>query len=137
MQEIDPRFPECYFSLEEAAWKMLYQDPRFLAEDLYGATESILSTITRYYDRLQSSSPDTVWMVQTIEEAFRHLGLPSWDMAIMSFLLFRGFETPKSSSTRYPELIYTLQVERQPSYNLFLDHRSHPDLSHPPRLYPR
>ena len=90
MQEVDPRFLEYYFNFEEAAWKMFYQYPRFLAHDLYGAAEGILSTMTRYYDRPESEKPELVWMFKTIEAEMRHLGLPSRDIAIMSFMLFWG-----------------------------------------------
>ena len=69
---------------------MFYQYPRFLAHDLYGAAEGILSTMTRYYDRPESEKPELVWMFKTIEAEMRHLGLPSRDIAIMSFMLFWG-----------------------------------------------
>lgn len=90
MQEVDPRFLEYYFSFEEAAWKMFYQYPRFLAGDFYGAAESILSTMTKFYDIPQTERPDMVWMFRTIESEMRQLDLPSRDIAIMSFMLFWG-----------------------------------------------
>ena len=91
MQEVDPLFLDYYFNFEEAAWKIFYQYPRFLATHLYGASESILSTMTKYYDRQQSERPDTIWMFKTIETEMRHLYLPSRDIAIMSFRLFWGY----------------------------------------------
>lgn len=90
MQEVDPRFLEYYFGFEEAAWKMFYQYPRFLAGDLYGSAESILSTMTKFYDVPQTERPDTAWMFKTIESEMRQLDLPSRDIAIMSFMLFWG-----------------------------------------------
>ena len=107
MQEVDPRFLEYYFNFEEAAWKMFYQYPRFLAQDLYGAAEGILSTMTRYYDRPESEKPELVWMFKTIETEMRHLGLPSHDIAIMSFMLFWGLA--KTSNT------LTLSTQANPS----------------------
>ena len=94
MQEVNPNFLDYYFNFEEAAWKMFYQYPRFLATDLYGASEGILSTMTKYYDRQQSDRPDTIWMFKTIETEMRHLGLESRDIAIMSFMLFWGYPSP-------------------------------------------
>ena len=90
MQEVDPRFLEYYFNFEEAAWKMFYQYPRLLARDLYGAAEGILSTMTRYYDGPGSANTELVWTFKTIEAEMRHLGLPSRDIAIMTFMLFWG-----------------------------------------------
>jgi hypothetical protein len=90
MQAVDSRFLEYYFNFEEAAWKMFYKYPRLLAQDLYGAAEHILRTMTDFYDIPQSSRPDTVWMFKTIETEMRRLGLPSRDIAIMSFMLFWG-----------------------------------------------
>ncbi|KAL8941935.1 MAG: hypothetical protein Q9216_001963 [Gyalolechia sp. 2 TL-2023] len=90
MMKVDPQFVFYYFAFEEAAWKMLYQYPKFLAQDLYGAAESILSTMSRFYDVPQSQRPDTVWMFKTIETEMRNLGLPSRDIATMTFMLFWG-----------------------------------------------
>ena len=99
MQEVDPGFLDYYFKFEEAAWKMFYQYPRFLAKDLYGASEGILRTMTKYYDRPQSERPDTVWMFKTIETEMRYLGLSSRDIAIMSFMLFWGYAPTVSLNT--------------------------------------
>ncbi|KAL8695677.1 MAG: hypothetical protein Q9201_007988 [Fulgogasparrea decipioides] len=90
MAAVDPQFVFYYLAFEEAAWKMLYQYPRFLAQDLYGAAESILTTMSRYYDIPQSQRPDTVTMFKHSETEMRNLGLPSRDIAIMTFMLFWG-----------------------------------------------
>ncbi|KAL8713320.1 MAG: hypothetical protein Q9220_002519 [cf. Caloplaca sp. 1 TL-2023] len=90
MMKVDPQFVFYYFAFEEAAWKMLYQYPKFLAQDLYGAAEDILRTMSRFYDIPQTQRPDTVWMFKTIETEMRNLGLPSRDIAIMTFMLFWG-----------------------------------------------
>lgn len=90
MLEVDPRFLEYYFGFEEAAWKMFYQYPTFLAEDLYGAAKSILTTMTSFYDIPQTDRPDMVWMCRTIELEMRQLDLPSRDIAITSSMLFWG-----------------------------------------------
>ena len=90
MKAVDPQFVFYYFAFEEAAWKMLYQYPKPLARDLYGAAESILSAMSRFYDIPQSQRPDTVWMFRTIETEMRALGLTSRDIAIMTFMLFWG-----------------------------------------------
>ncbi|KAL8725160.1 MAG: hypothetical protein Q9181_006520, partial [Wetmoreana brouardii] len=90
MATVDPQFVFYYFAFEEAAWKMLHQFPEFLAQDLYGAAESILTTMSRYYDIPQSQRPDTVPMFKKSETEIRTLGPPSRDVAIMTFMLFWG-----------------------------------------------
>ena len=86
----DPNFLSYYFGFEEAAWKMLFQYPRILAEDLYGSAEKTLRTMTRYYDTPQDERQGLVWMFKTIEAEMRQLGLPSHDIAVMTFMLFWG-----------------------------------------------
>ena len=135
MTKIDPRFGFYYFAFEEAAWKMLYSYPKFLAQDLHGAAESLLSTMTRFYDIPQSQRPDTVWMFQTIEDEMRNLGLPSRDIAIMTFMLFWGSNNNAHITCFWviahiltsPELLSSIRAETAPAYNaedgsLNLDH---------------
>ncbi|KAI4171976.1 MAG: hypothetical protein LQ343_003885 [Gyalolechia ehrenbergii] len=44
-RKVDTQFVFYCFAFEEAAWEMLHRYPKFLAQDLYGAAESILRTI--------------------------------------------------------------------------------------------
>ncbi|KAL8952792.1 MAG: hypothetical protein Q9222_001296 [Ikaeria aurantiellina] len=136
MMKVDPQFVHYYFAFEEAAWKMLYQYPKFLAQDLYGAAEDILRTMSRFYDIPQAQRPDTVWMFKTIETEMRNLGLPSRDIAIMTFMLFWGsnnnahiicFWTIAHILTS-PSLLASIRAETAPAVHsdgsLDLDHLS-------------
>ncbi|KAL9006858.1 MAG: hypothetical protein Q9188_000389 [Gyalolechia gomerana] len=115
MMKVDPQFVFYYFAFEEAAWKMLYRYPEFLAQDLYGAAKFILRSMSRFYE---FERPDTVWMFKTMETEMRNLGLPSGDIATMTFMLLVG-------------------QQQQRAHNLLLGHRPHPHFPYRTPLHPQ
>lgn len=81
--DISPDFTEHFYDYDENSWKLLYQYPRIFARDLHTAKSKMLNTLVTYLKLPKEQRSDASWLIQTLENEQRDIGIEIRDIAAM------------------------------------------------------
>lgn len=77
--DVTPNFAKLYQKWEDDSWKVFFGYPRFLANDLHAAKREAVNALTKYYKLPLESRPKMSWLMGTLDQELRHLGLDETD----------------------------------------------------------
>ena len=81
--DISPDFTEHFFDYDENSWKLLYQYPRIFARDVHTAKSKMLDILVTYLNLSKEQKSDASWLIQTLENEQRDIGIDIRDIAAM------------------------------------------------------
>lgn len=89
LHEIDPKYPDAYITFDEVVWKMLYQYPKFLCNDMTAPRDQMMASMTAYFRLPKEKRRDqAAWIINAMEDEMRAIGVDDENIAIMIFHLY-------------------------------------------------
>lgn len=86
--KIDPEVPNNFLIFDELIWKVLYQYPGFLSQDMARGRAKVVAALTQYFQKPRAERDDAAWLIKAMEDEMRALGVGVEDMAIIVFHLY-------------------------------------------------
>lgn len=86
--EIEPEILQAYFDFNDNGWMMFYKYPRFTAKKMYAAKPKVIDALTSYLQLPRELRPGAFWLIQSIEDEQRKLGLDERDMARLLMMIY-------------------------------------------------
>lgn len=91
LDRIDPDLPDRFLEFDNLSWKMLYQIPEFLAQDLIHKRDYLRGVLKTFCDLPPKERNDAeAWVISSTEEKCRNLGISSEDTASVLLILYWG-----------------------------------------------
>ena len=72
--KIAPRIAHTFISWEDVNWKMLFNLPPFLSQDMLSVKQALVDAFTTYYRLPRSERPDGTFFVTSFEDLHREIG---------------------------------------------------------------
>lgn len=89
LNNVDPHYPTAFLEFDELIWKMLYQYPAWLSHDMTAPRDHMIASLTRYFKLPESQRREqAAWIINSMEDEFRALGVDDENIAIMMFHLY-------------------------------------------------
>lgn len=89
LERIDPGMPAAFLEFDELIWKMLYQYPGFLSQDMSVPRTRVIAALRRYFQLPRKERVGKVaWLIDTMEDEIRALGIDDENLAILMFHLY-------------------------------------------------
>ena len=86
--ELEPEIVQAYFDFNDDGWMMFYKYPRFAAKKMYAARAKVIDALTSYLQLPRELRQGASWLVQSIEDEQRKLGLDERDMARLLMMIY-------------------------------------------------
>ena len=84
--DLDPNFLQNFYTYDSTSWKLLYKYPRIFAQDVNSAKRSLVSTFIAYLTLPSTERQDASWLMQTLENEQRAIGIDTANIAAMMML---------------------------------------------------
>lgn len=88
LDEIQPDLLDSFFVFDDESWKLNYQYPRLAAKKMYAAKDKATTAFERYFSLPRSSRPGAAWVIMTLEDDMRSLGMDTQQIASMIFMIY-------------------------------------------------
>lgn len=85
---INPEVPNDFLIFDELIWKVLYQYPDFLSQDMARGRARVVAALSQYFQTPADEREDAAWLIKAMEDEMRTLGVEVEDMAIIIFHLY-------------------------------------------------
>lgn len=88
LSRTNPQVPGDFLIFDELIWKVLYQYPGFLSQDMARARARVVAALSQYFQTPTAEREDAAWLIRAMEDEMRALGVEVEDMAIIIFHLY-------------------------------------------------
>lgn len=85
---LEPDLFQTFCDFDDNSWKFTYKLPYFLSQDVHKAKKKIIDALTRYFELPIDKRLGSAWLIQTLEEEMRQLGIGSSDIASVIMMTF-------------------------------------------------
>ncbi len=92
--EIDPGLPKTFCTFDDDHWMMLYKMPRLLARHVHSSQQKIKDDFMRYLDLPTVERPGQAWLIRTMEDGMKALGISEEEMATQLLLVYWSYVLP-------------------------------------------
>ena len=86
--EIDPGLAETFCTFDDDHWMMLYKMPKTLARHVHASHQRMRADFVKYLHLAKIESPGAAWLIHTMEDGMRALGISEEEMATQLTLVF-------------------------------------------------
>lgn len=86
--EIEPNLLTNFVSFDDNSWLFTYKIPKPWSKDMLAAKNVVQKALGTYFDLPRQERCDESWLVRTLEDEMRGLGIESIDMAAMFNMIF-------------------------------------------------
>ena len=125
LDKIQPDLLDSFFLFDDESWKRNYQYPRFAAKDLYAAKDKATAAFERYFSLPRSSRPEAAWIIVTLKDDMRSLGMDTQQIACTILLIYWVVNTNAYKLTFWiiahilydPALLVRLREEIAPCFS--------------------
>ena len=132
LDDVQPDLLDSFFIFDDESWKLNYQYPRFAAKQMHAAKDKSIAAFERYFSLSRSSRPGAAWIITTLEDDMRALGMDTQQIASMIFLVYWAVNANAYKLTFWiiahvlhdPTLIVLLRKEIAPCFSSSSDHHS-------------
>ncbi len=86
--QINPNLFEEFFIFDASSWKLNYGYPQFLSKDMIGARDTIIESLTAYFELPKAERPGAAFLIQNFETEMRLLGIENKDIAALIMTVY-------------------------------------------------
>ncbi|TVY90633.1 Beta-amyrin 11-oxidase [Lachnellula willkommii] len=117
--------PDVFFVFDELIFKMLYQFPRFLSNDMSKPRARVIASLKKYFEVPQSKRSNcTAWLINAMEDEMRTLGVDDDNLAVVIFHLYLAINTNTRKSVFWmltyllhnPTVLARFRQETKPAF---------------------
>ena len=87
---IDPDFVQHYTEWEDLSWKIPWNYPSILSQDMYKARETLVQDFMRYYVLEPSQRPNLNWLFDRMQHEHQQLGMTVHDAGTVALIVLWG-----------------------------------------------
>ncbi|TVY39478.1 7-alpha-hydroxycholest-4-en-3-one 12-alpha-hydroxylase [Lachnellula subtilissima] len=125
LDQIDPTLPDVFLVFDELIFKMLYQFPTFLSNDMSKPRAQVIASLKKYFQVPQSKrSNGTAWLINAMEDEMRTLGVDDDNLAVVIFHLYLAINTNTRKSVFWmltyllhnPAVLAQFREETEPAF---------------------
>lgn len=88
LMQINPGLFESFYIFDELSWQLHFGYPRFMAKKMYTAKDRIIDALTAYFRLPKSERPNESWLIGSLEDEMRNLGIGDRDIAAIIMPLY-------------------------------------------------
>ena len=92
LAEIDPTLTDAFIVFDELSYQVIYQYPRFLAQEMQSARDRVLVGLKKYLQLPHEDRSDDAWFVKAMETEMRAIGMSADDMAIATMTIYWAYD---------------------------------------------
>ena len=89
LSEINPNLAQTFIEFDSHSWQLLYHFPRLISKGMYAAKDSIIDTLTAYFET-PGERTDAAWVTRLLEREMRALGFTTREMGTLMMLQYWG-----------------------------------------------
>ncbi|KAL8720306.1 MAG: hypothetical protein Q9225_002818 [Loekoesia sp. 1 TL-2023] len=86
--QLEPGLLRSFITFDDNSWKLTYKLPRFVAREVYGGKDHIVSAFRKYFALPMSERKGNSWVVQMLETEMRSIDVEEKDMAALFVMPF-------------------------------------------------
>ena len=86
--QLEPNMFQSFFDFDDASWKLSYKIPRPFSNDMLAAKKIAQSGLTRYFELPREARPGACWLVETLEDEMKMVGIKSEDVAAYLMMIY-------------------------------------------------
>lgn len=88
IEKNNPETSKEFYIFDELVWKLLYQYPSMLSQDMAVGRAGVVNALCRYLETPKDERSDAAWLIRSLEDEMRAIGVEQRDMAIVFFHLY-------------------------------------------------
>lgn len=86
--EIEPNLFQNFFSFDDTAWKLTYKVPPPWSNDMIAYKRTAQDALTKYFQLPVESRTDACWLVLSLEDEMRAVGIGASDIAAYLMMIY-------------------------------------------------
>ncbi|KAI0410866.1 putative cytochrome p450 [Xylaria grammica] len=113
LDRVNPNYAASYIVFDEVIWKMLYQYPSFLCQDMIAPRDRMMASLKAYFQiPPEQRRGEAAWIINAMEDEMRAIGVDNGNLAIVVFHLYFAINT----NARKTSFWMLTHLMRNPSY---------------------
>lgn len=85
---LEPALFQSFFDFDDRSWKLTYKLPRPFSNDMLAAKKTAQVALTRYFELPRGERPGACWLVETLEDEMKMVGIGADDVAAYLMMVY-------------------------------------------------